>query len=62
VTRLHRIQNSVWAGEMTRIDWQDLDRALREHAGSARVQAWLFQAPPQVHRYGDQDDQESIFV
>jgi CRISPR/Cas system-associated endoribonuclease Cas2 len=62
VTRLHRIQNSVWAGEMTRTDWQDLDRSLKAHAGSARIQAWIFPSHPEVHHYGSQNDRESIFV
>lgn len=62
MTRLHRIQNSVWAGDMTRTDWQDLHRALQDHAGPARIQAWLFPTPPQTHRYGTQDDQQTIFL
>lgn len=62
MTRLHRIQNSVWAGDMGRTDWQDLHRALQEQAGPARIQAWLFHAPPEIQRYGTQDDEQTIFL
>lgn len=62
MTRLHRVQNSVWAGTLTLIEWKDLDRQLHENAGSSKVQAWIFRNPPDVRHYGGQADQESVFL
>jgi hypothetical protein len=47
---------------LTRVEWNDLDQQLREQAGRARVQAWLFKEPPDLRFYGDQKDEESMFL
>lgn len=62
MTRLHRVQNSVWAGDMTKLGWEDLRRDLQEIRSGAQVQAWIFLASPEIHRFGSQGDQLSTFV
>jgi CRISPR-associated protein Cas2 len=60
--RLHWIQNSVFAGEMTRRAAEYLIRAIEAQVHRARVTFWLFDRRPKTHRMGTQDDRESIFL
>lgn len=60
--KLHWIQNSVFAGELTRTAAEDLYEGLLGVAESARVTFWLFDRPPEVRHLGAQDDRESVFL
>jgi len=59
--KLHWVQNSVFAGELTRVAAEDLLEKLRDTAQDARVTFWIFDRPPEVNQIGKQEDRESIF-
>lgn len=61
-TRLHWIQNSVFAGELTMTAADDLFDELENIANEARINFWLFERKPETRRIGEQDDEESMFV
>ena len=60
--KLHWIQNSVFAGELTRTAADDLFDTLKEQVKDARVVFWLFDRAPELRRLGAQDDRESVFL
>lgn len=60
--RLHWIQNSVFAGELTMTAAEDLFDELGNIVDRARINFWLFERKPETRRIGDQDDEESMFV
>jgi CRISPR/Cas system-associated endoribonuclease Cas2 len=59
--RLHWIQNSVFAGELTQVAAVDLRNALTSSVKKSKVGVWLFDRKPEVFNMGAQDDGESIF-
>ena len=59
---LHWIQNSVFAGELTRVAAEDLFDRLKAAAEHARIKFWMFDRPPEARELGTQDDRESIFL
>ena len=59
---LHWIQNSVFAGEMTRTAAIDLYEAVKSTAKEARITFWLFDRKPTTFYVGEQEDRESIFI
>lgn len=61
-TQLHWIQNSVFAGEMTRTAAKDLRDHLQEHIESARITMWVYDRQPERWLLGHQEDEESMFV
>lgn len=61
-TQLHWIQNSVYAGEMTKTAAVDLYDALEDEVEGARVTFWMFDRKPDTRLIGGQDDEESMFV
>lgn len=60
--QLHRVQNSVFAGELTRIESDALVRRLDDLAGEARIQIWISHHLPIIHHVGAQQDAESSFL
>jgi CRISPR/Cas system-associated endoribonuclease Cas2 len=60
--RLHWIQASVFAGELTKVAAEDLYRSLEQSVKNARVAFWLFDRPPDVRQIGAQEDRESVFL
>ncbi|MGQ0535629.1 MAG: CRISPR-associated endonuclease Cas2 [Methanobacteriota archaeon] len=60
--QLHWLQNSVFAGELTKTAAEDLYRRLEENTKSARVTFWMFDRVPEVRQIGAQEDRESIFL
>jgi CRISPR/Cas system-associated endoribonuclease Cas2 len=60
--RLHWIQASVFAGELTKTAADDLFQNLESVAKAARVMYWVFDRPPQTKFIGAQEDQESFFL
>lgn len=59
---LHWIQNSVFAGEMTKTAAMDLYDAINSCIKNARVTFWLFDRKPTTFHMGRQDDREEIFI
>ncbi len=60
--QLHWVQNSVFAGELTRTAARDLHDSLKEKIETAKITLWLFDRKPEIYNLGEQDDQESIFL
>lgn len=61
-TQLHWIQESVYSGELTRTEADDLFRKLSTRIKDARISFWLFDRSPEVKQIGTQTDKESIFL
>lgn len=61
-TQLHWIQQSVFAGELTKTSAEDLFERLEDVVDEARVTFWMFERKPDTRHIGDQDDEESIFL
>lgn len=61
-TQLHWIQQSVFAGELTKTTAEDLSSQLEETVDEARVTFWLFDRKPDTRHIGQQEDEESIFL
>jgi len=59
---LNWVQNSVFAGELTRVVALELYDALKDRISDARVTMWLIDRKPEVFHIGAQEDMESIFV
>lgn len=59
---LHWIQESVYSGELTRTEAEDLFRKLRGKIKNAKISFWLFDRPPEIRQIGTQVDKESIFL
>jgi CRISPR-associated protein Cas2 len=59
---LHWIQNSVFAGELTRVTAEDIYDQLERTADDARVTFWLIDREPDIRHVGEQDDEESMFI
>lgn len=62
VKQLHRIQNSVFAGEMTNVEIDRLHNSLANIVVEARVHIWRCDRPPHMHDLGRQEDKESPFI
>ena len=60
--QLHWIQNSVFAGELTRVAAKDLHDSLKTRIDEAKITFWLFDKKPTTFQIGEQDDRESIFL
>lgn len=60
--KLHWIQNSVFAGELTQVAAKDLKETLSKSIEESKVMFWLFDKKPEVFHIGVQDDSESIFL
>lgn len=61
-TQLHWIQNSVYAGELTKTAAEDLFDELDDVTDEARINFWMFERKPDTRLIGAQDDEESMFV
>lgn len=61
-TQLHWIQQSVFAGELTKTAAEDLFDQLEEVANEARVTFWMLDRKPDTRHIGEQQDEESIFL
>lgn len=61
-TELHWIQQSVFAGELTRTAANDLRHRLEDRIDEARVTMWLCDRQPERWLLGHQEDEESMFV
>lgn len=59
--KLHWIQNSVFAGELTRVAARDLHDTLVKEITDSSITFWLFDKKPDTFFIGNQDDGESIF-
>ena len=59
---LNWVQNSVFAGELTRTVALELRDALKEKTENAKITMWLIDRKPEVFHIGSQEDQESIFL
>ena len=59
---LNWVQNSVFAGELTRTAAMELYDALKEKAQNAKITMWLIDRKPEVFHIGTQEDMESIFL
>ncbi len=60
--RLHWIQSSVFAGELTRVAAKDLHDSLVKQTIDAKITCWIFDRKPETFQIGVQDDRESIFL
>lgn len=60
--QLHWIQNSVFAGELTRTAAMDLLHQLEDNIEEARVTFWVYDRKPETWNIGAQEDEESIFL
>ncbi|MBU4032779.1 MAG: CRISPR-associated endonuclease Cas2 [Candidatus Thermoplasmatota archaeon] len=60
--RLHWIQNSVFAGEVTQVAAKDLRDSLTKFVQESKVTFWMFDRKPDTFQIGTQDDEESIFM
>lgn len=60
--QLDRVQNSVFAGRLRRIETDTLCKALEAAVEAASVQVWIFTHEPEIRLIGSQRDQESRFV
>lgn len=59
---LNWVQNSVFAGELTRVAALELYDALKEKAVGARITMWLVDRKPETFHIGAQEDMESMFL
>lgn len=62
MTKLHWIQNSVFAGELTRTASEDLFERLKASVQNARITFWMCDRPPEARFLGTQEDRESVFL
>jgi CRISPR/Cas system-associated endoribonuclease Cas2 len=60
--QIHWIQQSVFAGEVTKTAAEDLFDRLEQVVEDARVTFWMFERKPETRHIGEQDDEESIFL
>lgn len=60
--QLHWIQQSVFAGGLTKTAAEDLFDQLQETVNEARVTFWMFDRKPDTRHIGEQEDEESIFL
>lgn len=60
--KLHWMQNSVFAGELTQVSAKDLMKILTDYVRTSKVTFWLFDRKPEVFHIGTQDDGESMFL
>ncbi len=60
--QLHWIQNSVFAGKITRTAAMDIYHELEEVVEHGRVTFWMFDRKPETHLLGRQADEESMFI
>lgn len=60
--QLDRVQNSVFAGRLRRIETDTLCKALEGAVEEASVQVWVFSHEPEIRLIGSQPDRESRFV
>jgi len=61
-TQLHWIQQSVFAGEVTKTTAEDIFSELQALVDDARVTFWMFDRKPDTRHVGEQEDEESIFL
>jgi CRISPR-associated protein Cas2 len=61
-TQLHWIQQSVFAGEVTKTTAEDLFSELQSLVDGARVTLWMLDRKPDTRHIGQQEDEESIFL
>ena len=59
---LNWIQNSVFAGELTRAVAMELCDALKEETKTAKITMWLIDRKPEVFHIGVQEDMENMFI
>ncbi len=62
IPHLSWIQNSVFAGEMTRVAALELYDALKEKVVDARITMWLIDRKPETFLIGGQEDMESSII
>ena len=60
--RLHWIQNSVFAGELTQVGAKDLQTSLSKYVQKSKITFWMYDRKPETFHIGTQEDGESIFM